>query len=51
MNKRFVYQVGNNKKVTLWCTANQISRFTSFMSVCWDFVEQDVITHDAFFIM
>jgi len=26
MNKRFVYQVGNNKKVILWCTANQISR-------------------------
>ena len=28
MNKKFVYQVGNNKKVILWCTANQISRFT-----------------------
>jgi len=28
MNKKFVYQVGNNKKVILWCTANQISR-------CW----------------
>jgi len=26
MNKKFVYQVGNNKKVILWCTANQISR-------------------------
>jgi len=26
MNKKFVYQVGNNKKVLLWCTANQISR-------------------------
>ena len=25
MNKKFVYQVGNNKKVILWCTANQIS--------------------------
>jgi len=24
MNKIFVYQVGNNKKVILWCTANQI---------------------------
>jgi len=27
MNKKSVYQVGNNKKVILWCTANQISRF------------------------
>jgi len=27
MNKKFVYQVGNNKKVILWCTANQISKF------------------------
>jgi len=26
MNKKFVYQVGNNKKVILWCTANRISR-------------------------
>jgi len=26
MNKKFVYQVGNNKKVTLCCTVNQISR-------------------------
>jgi len=26
MNKKFAYQVGNNKKVILWCTANQISR-------------------------
>ena len=26
MNKKFVYQVGNNKKVIVWCTANQISR-------------------------
>jgi len=25
MNKKFVYQVGNNKKVILWCTANQTS--------------------------
>jgi len=25
MNKKFVYQVGNNKKVILLCTANQIS--------------------------
>jgi len=24
MNKKLVYQVGNNKKVILWCTANQI---------------------------
>jgi len=22
-----VYQVGNNKKVILWCTTNQISRY------------------------
>jgi hypothetical protein len=29
MNKKFVYQVGNNKKVILWCTANQISRITN----------------------
>jgi len=28
MNKKFVYQVGNNKKVILWCTANQISRLS-----------------------
>jgi hypothetical protein len=27
MNKKFVYQVGNNKKVILRCTANQISRY------------------------
>jgi len=26
MNKKFVYQVGNNKKVILWFTANQIPR-------------------------
>jgi len=26
MNKKIVYQVGNNKKVILWCTANQTSR-------------------------
>jgi len=26
MNKKFVYQVGNNKEVILWCMANQISR-------------------------
>ena len=26
MNKKFVYQAGNNKKVILWGTANQISR-------------------------
>jgi len=26
MNKKFVYQVGNNKKVILRCTANRISR-------------------------
>jgi hypothetical protein len=24
MNKKFMYQVGNNKKVILWCTVNQI---------------------------
>ena len=26
MNKKFVYQVGKNKKVILLCMANQISR-------------------------
>jgi hypothetical protein len=31
MNKKFVYQVGNNKKVILWCTANQISRLAEWM--------------------
>ena len=30
MNKKFVYQVGNNKKVILWCTANQISTHSVF---------------------
>jgi len=30
MNKKFVYQVGNNKKVILWCMANQISRFAYY---------------------
>jgi hypothetical protein len=25
MNNKFVYQIGNNKKGILWCTANQIS--------------------------
>jgi len=27
MNKKFVYQFGNNKKVIPWCMANQISRY------------------------
>jgi len=27
MNKKFVYQDGNNKKVILWCMANQIPWF------------------------
>jgi len=31
MNTKFVYQVGNNKKVILWCTANQISSDTKFI--------------------
>jgi hypothetical protein len=35
-NKKFVYQVGNNKKVILWCTANQISRCNSFISFLLD---------------
>jgi len=35
MNKKFVYQVGNNKKVILWCTANQISRFAFYLSLSW----------------
>jgi len=26
MNKKFVYQVGNNKEVILWWPANQTSR-------------------------
>ena len=26
MNKKFMYQVVNNKKVILWCTVNQISK-------------------------
>jgi len=33
MNKKFVYQVGNNKKVILWCTANQISTLYMFRMV------------------
>jgi len=33
MNKKFVYQVGNNNKVILWCMANQTSRFAS---TCFD---------------
>ena len=32
MNKKFVYQVGNNKNVILWCTANQISIHKYFYS-------------------
>jgi len=32
MNKQFVYQVGNNKKVILWCTAKQISRSAELCS-------------------
>ena len=27
MNKKFVYQVGNNNKVILRCTVNQTSKF------------------------
>jgi len=34
MNKKFVYQVGNNKKVILWCTANQISGSVLYVSYC-----------------
>jgi len=39
MNKKFVYQVGNNKKVILWCAANQISRFIYVLcvSLTWMF--------------
>ena len=36
MNKKFVYQVGNNKKVILWCTAKQTSRCNSFTSLLLD---------------
>jgi len=36
MNKKFVYQVGNNnKKVILWCTANQISRRQTLFTGTW----------------
>jgi len=34
MNKKFVYQVGNNKKFILWFTANQISRFYRKLLLC-----------------
>jgi len=34
MNKKFVYQVGNNKKVILWCTTNQISRKRRLLGWC-----------------
>jgi len=33
MNKKFGYQVGNNKKVILWCTDNQISRYCTKRAV------------------
>jgi len=33
MNKKFAYQVGNNKKVILWCTANQISRLRTHLRI------------------
>jgi len=33
MKKKFVYQVGNNKKVILWCTGNQISTLYMFHTV------------------
>jgi len=40
MNKKFVYQVGNNKKVILWCTANQISRCVGYiLHEEWDMKE------------
>jgi len=35
MNEKFVYQVGNNKEVILWCTANQISRFLKVSQCRW----------------
>jgi hypothetical protein len=34
MNKKFVYQVGNNKKVILWCTVNQIYILKKSLHVC-----------------
>ena len=34
MNKKFVYQVGNNKKVILWCMANQMSRTAGIVCAC-----------------
>jgi hypothetical protein len=41
MNKKFVYQVGNNKQVILWCMANQISTFSEscFSTTFADFLE------------
>jgi len=43
MNKEFVYQVGNNKKVILWCTANQIS--SSDMFQCSHTIFRKLIIH------
>ena len=42
-NKKFVYQVGNNKKVILWWTANQISTFL-FASVIYLQIYKAMIT-------
>jgi len=41
MNKKFVYQVGNNKKVILRCTANQIS------TVCRDNANVSILGRTA----
>ena len=42
MNKKFVYQVGNNKKVILWCTANQTTRIAYCVSV-WALQQQRIV--------
>jgi len=56
MNKKFVYQVGNNKKVILWCTVNQISGSVLgvlFKIKSWNryshFCRQICVSRDFFF--
>ena len=43
MNEQEIYQVGNNKKVILWCTANQISRCTFY--VLWSVFDLKCTVH------
>jgi hypothetical protein len=48
MNKKFVYQVGNNKKVILRCTANQISRYVGMVEkkqIIWALFFRDMTLH------